>query len=72
MLVERNQRHRMREQVRHARVQIDQGDVLDLRVLQDLPQRQAITAAQNQHAPRAAHGFQRGQHQRLVIAVFVT
>ena len=71
MLVKRDQCLGVREQVRHARVQVDQRDVLHLRVLQDLPQREAVAAAQHQHAPRTAHRFQRRQYQRLVIAVFV-
>ena len=42
------------KQLGHRRVEIDQRHRLDLRILEDLAQRQPVAAAQHQHALRPA------------------
>ena len=63
------------EQARHLRVQLDQRDRFDARVLEHLTCRHAVAAAQNRHFARcAAAGAEAGHrrvHQGLVVAVFV-
>ena len=60
-----------REQLRHVRVELDQRDLLDARVLEHLAHRHAVAAAEHEHAPRRAVRGQRRVHQRLVVAVLV-
>ena len=59
------------EQVRHAAVEIDQGDAFDVRVLEHFARGHAVAAAQDEHAPGARQGRKGRVYQRLVIAVFV-
>ena len=65
------QQRRGREEPRHVRVELDQRDALDARVLEHLAHRHAVAAAEHEHALRRAVRGQRRMHQRLVIAVLV-
>jgi hypothetical protein len=59
------------EKPRHRGIEIDEGDVLNLRVAEDFPHRQAVAAAEHEHAARVRQSRERGMHERLVVAVFV-
>ena len=59
------------EELRHLRIEIHQRDLLDRRILQNLAHRQAVAAAEHQHATRSRQRRQSGMHERLVIAILV-
>ena len=53
------------------RVELDQRDALDARVLEHLAHRHAVAAAEDEDAARRAVRRQRRMDERLVIAVLV-
>ena len=58
LLIQRRQHWVGGEQARHLRIEIDQRDALDLRILQDLAHGQTVAAAENQHAAWRGNGRQ--------------
>ena len=56
------------EGVGHFRVQIDQGNVLYLRVFQHFARRQPVAAAEDEDARRILRHLHRRQYQRFVVA----
>ena len=71
MMIEFVEREMLRESGHH-RVEIDERHTLDRRVLQYLTQRQAISAAEHEHAFWVAVERRKcGMNQRLVISVFI-
>ena len=52
MLVERSQQRMFRKHPGHLRIQIDQRDAFEIRVLQKLTDGQAVASAQNEDPPR--------------------
>ena len=61
----------MRREARHRGVEVHERDALDLGVLQDLADGEAVAAAEHGDAPRARRGRERGVHERLVVPVLV-
>src|SRR5260370_6755264 len=55
----------------HFRIEIDEGNALDLGILQDLTNGEAIAAAKNQDAPRGRNGGESGMDERLMVTVFI-
>ena len=55
----------------HFSVQIDEGDVLNLRIFQHFARREAVAAAEDEDARRILRHLHRRQHQRFVVARFV-
>ena len=57
----------------HRGIEIDQRDRLDRGVGEDLTQREAVAAAEDQHAfGRPVRSHHRRVHERLVVAVLVS
>ena len=55
----------------HFRVQVNEGNVLDLRVFQHFARSEAITAAEDEDARGRARHLHRRQYQRFVVTRFV-
>src|SRR5258708_6628730 len=55
----------------HLGIEVDEGDALDLRILQNFANSEAVATAKNQDAARGRNGGQAGMDERFVIAVFV-
>ena len=55
----------------HFRVQIDEGDVLNLLIFQHFARREAVAAAEDEDARGRTSHLHRRQHQRFVVARFV-
>ena len=55
----------------HLRIEIDQGDAFDLRILENFADSQTVASAQHQYPAGSRDGRQSGMDQRFVIAVFV-
>ena len=58
--------------LRHVRIQIDQGKLLDFWIFQHLARRQPVAAAQNQHALAAGRHLHGGNDQCFVVTGFIT
>jgi len=55
----------------HLGVEIDEGDALDLRILQDFANGKAIATAKDQDAAGSGDGGEAGMDERFMVAVFV-
>ncbi len=70
--IEAPQSRLLAEEVRHGRVQLDQGDAFNAGVPERLAHRHAVTAAQHRDFLRRAMRAHHRMHERLVVAVLVT
>ena len=71
MSVQLSERRKHAREGCHFSIEIDERHLLDAVVLQDLSQRQAIAAPQNEDAARLHSGRHRRMHESLVVAIFV-
>ena len=72
MIVESIEKLMIAKQGSHARIQVDQQHLLDSRVAQHFARSQTVAATKDQDPARLLHATERGVHQRLVVAIFVT
>ena len=70
-IIERGQGGGAGEGARHFRIQIDEGDALNLRIFQHFARREAVAAAEDEDARGRTSHLHRGQYQRFVVARFV-
>ena len=70
-VIERGQGGGAGEGAGHFSVQIDEGDVLNLRIFQHFARREAVAAAEDEDARGRTSHLHRGQYQRFVVARFV-
>src|SRR6267143_2293390 len=50
---------------------MDEGNALDLRILQNFANGKAIASAKNQDAPRGRNGCESGMDERFMVTVFI-
>src|SRR5579871_2343984 len=55
----------------HLRIEVDQGNAFDLRILERLAHGQAVAAAKHQHMARSGYRRESGVHERFVVAIFI-
>ena len=70
-IIERGQGGGAGEGAGHFRVQIDEGDALNLRVFQHFARREAVAAAEDEDARGRARHLHCRQYQRFVVTRFV-
>src|SRR5712692_7304326 len=71
LVIEIRQHRVRRKNPGHLGIEIDQSDALDLRILQDFTNGEAVAPAENQDAAWSRDSGQAGMDKRFMVAVFV-